>query len=195
MDAMETPSAAERTSTIRPRVSRQIRALRPDDFATLMHLEEEVFGRAGEKTLGPYYVRLCCEFFGDTCFLAEEDGRAVGYVLCMVRDRDAHCTTLAVLPEAQGTRAALQLVRRLIVALAGRVDSCWFTVKEENHAARAIHAALGAEEVTMRDDYYGPGDRRILSRIDRAGFDRAVQRQPRLALGAPVPVPNREVGA
>ncbi len=192
---MQTASAIPGTSVFRPKSPREIRALRPDDFATLMHLEEEVFGRKGEKTLGPYYIRLCCEFFGDTCFLAEEDGRAVGYVLCMVRDREAHCTTLAVLPEAQGTRAALQLVLKLIRAPAGRIDSCWFTVKEDNHAARAIHAALGAEEVAMRDEYYGPGDRRILSRIDRAGFDRAVRRQPGLTLDQPGRRPALDAGA
>jgi ribosomal protein S18 acetylase RimI-like enzyme len=161
---------------------RQIRPLRPDDFAELMRLEEEVFGAAGEGVLGPYYVRLCCEFFADTCFIVTEEGRALGYVLCFVKAREAYCTTLAVAPELQGSRVAFQLLRALIGALLGRVDACWFTVKEDNVAARALHAALGATDVGVREDYYGPGDRRMVSRIEQRGFQRIEARLRRLGL-------------
>lgn len=159
-----------------------IRPLRSDDFTALMKLEEDVFGASGEKTLGPYYVRLCCEFFPDTCFLATVDGEPAGYILCFLRGKEAYCTTLAVIPRLQGTRLALRLVRQLIAAISGRVDSCWFTVKESNSAARAIHAVLGAKEVEIRKDFYEPGDDRIVSRIDRAGFEALRGRMERLGL-------------
>jgi ribosomal protein S18 acetylase RimI-like enzyme len=167
--------------------SRVIRPLRRDDFPDLMDLEARVFGASGEGVLGPYYVRLCCEFFADTCLVSVEDGKPVGYVLCFVRGRDAYCTTLAVEPRHQGTRVAFELVRELIRILSSRVDSCWFTVKESNLPARALHAALGARLVEVREDFYGPGDRRLLSRIDREGFEKVRARLERLRFVRPGP--------
>lgn len=161
---------------------REIRALQQQDFAELMRIEEEVFGAAGEGVLGAYYVRLCCEFFADSCFVATEDGRIVGYVLCFLKGREAYCTTLAVAPGRQGSRVAIQLLRALTGSLLDRVDSVWFTVKEDNLQARSLHQALGATELGFRDDFYGPGDRRLVSRIDRGGFERLRGRMERLGI-------------
>jgi ribosomal protein S18 acetylase RimI-like enzyme len=162
--------------------NRVIRNMRAGDFAAIMRLEEEVFGSAGEDVLGPYYVRLCCEFYAETCFVAEEDGKLVGHILCFVRDREAYCTTLGVAPGHQGSRVAFGLVRTLLGALVGRVDQCWFTVKEENAAARSLHATLGAREAGVREDFYGPGDRRLVSVIDREGLERMRPRLARMGL-------------
>jgi ribosomal protein S18 acetylase RimI-like enzyme len=163
-----------------------VRPIRPDDFATLMRLEEEIFGTGGEAVLGPYYIRLCCEFFQETCFVAFDGDVAAGYVLSFVRGQEAYCTTLAVAPAYQGTRVAFLLIRALVASLLPRCETCWFTVKDDNLQARSLHAALGAQEVGVRDAFYGPDDKRIVSRIDRDGFERLRARFERMGLVSPV---------
>jgi ribosomal protein S18 acetylase RimI-like enzyme len=159
-----------------------VRPLEPGDFETLMALEQSQFGDKGEKTLGPFYVRLCCDFFNDTCFLGFAGHEPVGYMLSFVRDREAYCSTLAVAPAHQRSRLVLRLVNAFVAVAAARVDSVWFTVHESNLEARSLHATLGAREVARHESYFGPGEPRILSRIDRVGFDRLCARMSRLGL-------------
>lgn len=162
----------------------RVRPLRREDFEPLMRLEEDIFGREGEPVLGPYYVRLCCEFFPGTCFVAEHEGQIVGYVLCFIQDREAYCTTLAVLPRYQRSRVLLALLGALARTLSTRVDSCWFTVRRDNRAARLLHAGLGAHEVAVRRDFYGPGDDRIVSCIERSALHQLRRRYRRLGVPA-----------
>ncbi|MGF1510833.1 MAG: GNAT family N-acetyltransferase [Myxococcota bacterium] len=159
-----------------------VRTLTPDDFPTLMDLEERLFGSAREGVLGPYYVRLCCDFFGESCFLVFVDDEAVGYLLSFVKGREAYCTTLAISKAFQGSRVIVKLLSEFINTMDRMVDSVWFTVEEDNEAARNLHAMLGAKEIEERQDFYGPGSHRIVSRIDRPDFERLRSRFERIGL-------------
>jgi ribosomal protein S18 acetylase RimI-like enzyme len=160
----------------------EVRALAPHDFDAVMSLEEKLFGSKGEKTLGPFYARLCCDFYGETSFLARVGGEPVGYILSFVRDREAYCSTLAIVPDYQRTRVVHYLIQAFIKTIAYRVDTVWFTVSPENTDARALHATLGAKELETRDDYFGVGEPRILSRLDRPAFEKLRARMERLGL-------------
>jgi ribosomal protein S18 acetylase RimI-like enzyme len=160
----------------------EVRSLQPRDFDTIMWLEQSLFGDKGEKTLGPFYVRLCCDLFNDTCFLGFAGNEPAGYMLSFVSGREAYCSTLAIAPAHQRTRLVYRFVQSFVTAVASRVESVWFTVHESNLEARALHATLGARETGRSDAYYGPDEPRIISRIDRVAFDRLRARMDRLGL-------------
>jgi ribosomal protein S18 acetylase RimI-like enzyme len=162
-----------------------IRPLTSDDFAALATLETSVFGAMGEAILCPHYLRLCTELFSESCFIAFDGDRPVGYLLSFVHGRTACCTTLAVIPEYQRKRVTVELIGAFVRYIIDRVDLCWFTVKEDNAPARAVHKMLGAVEVDRRRDYYGPGDERIVSKIDRATFERMRPKYERLGFVPP----------
>jgi ribosomal protein S18 acetylase RimI-like enzyme len=172
-----------------------IRALVSEDFAALASLENDVFAAMGEAVLCPHYLRLCSEIFAESCFIALDGERPVGYLLSFVRDRDVYCTTLAVIPEYQKTRVTVQLLGAFVRHIIDRVDACWFTVKEDNAPARALHAMLGATEVGRRRDFYGPGDERIVAKIDRATFERMRIKYERLGLVPVRKTPASEAAA
>jgi ribosomal protein S18 acetylase RimI-like enzyme len=161
-----------------------IRSLTTDDFAALATLEKDVFGAMGEEVLCPHYLRLCTEIFAESCFIALDGDRPVGYLLSFTRDREVFCTTLAVIPEYQRTRVTLQLIGAFVRRIIDTAEVCWFTVKEDNAPARALHRMLGAIEVGRRVDFYGPGDERLVSKIDRATFERMRGKYERLGFVA-----------
>jgi ribosomal protein S18 acetylase RimI-like enzyme len=162
-----------------------VRTLCTHDFAALATLEQDVFGAMGEAVLCPHYLRLCTEIYAESCFIALDDDRPVGYLLAFLHGRDVYCTTLAVIPEYQKTRVTVQLIGAFVRNIIDRVDVCWFTVKEDNAPARAVHRMLGATEVGRRQDYYGPGDERIVAKIDRATFERLRPKYERLGFVPP----------
>ena len=160
----------------------EIRNLNTGDFEHIRTLETEIFGAMDEGLLCPYYVRLCCDFFPDNSFIAFDGGRPIAYLLCFVKGREAYCTTLAIRPEYQRTRLVVQLLKAFVSTVVQACDVCWFTVDEDNKAARALHRMLGATEVEVRQDFYGAGDHRIVSRIDRERFEEQRRKYVRLGL-------------
>ncbi|MDY7226968.1 GNAT family N-acetyltransferase [Hyalangium rubrum] len=155
----------------------QIRTLRGEDFESLRQLEADIFGSAGYAVVSPHYLRLCTDFFADTCFLALVDGQPIGYMLCFVRGREAYSTRLGVCEEFHGTGVAMRLIGACISKLVeDDYDLLWFTVKPDNTHARELYRRLGAVERAVRRDFLAPGDELIIGEVDKQTLIRLGQR-------------------
>ena len=146
----------------------EVRSLASEDRAVLATLDSLVNPSAKELLPSPAYRTWCVTQFPTTCLGVWADQTLIGYVLCLLRKRQAFCTTLAVQPAFQRTRATPLLVASLMHALVPRVDTCWLSVAPDNFAARTMHAMFAARVVgrsrSRRD--YQLGD--IVARSDRA---------------------------
>jgi ribosomal protein S18 acetylase RimI-like enzyme len=159
-----------------------VRSLVSEDFAALGQLEADIFGAVGDSVLCPQYLRLCTEFYRETCFLALADGRPVGYLLCVVRGREAYCARLGIRTEFQRTKVTTLLLAAFVTTVVEQADTCWFTVKPDNVQARALHKMLGAIPTGVVRDFFTPGDERILAKIDRPQFEKLRPKYERLGL-------------
>jgi hypothetical protein len=161
----------------------EVRPVGTGDFRHLRRLEQEIWSGDTAGMLCPHYLRLCTDFYSDWCFLAMDGERPVGYVLNFPRAKVNYCATLAVHPEYHKTRVNYLLIRAMVKKLILEdMDECRFLVEPDNRDARSVHEALGARVVAQVDDFYGVGDRRLWSVIDRNDMERIRARYTRLKL-------------
>jgi ribosomal protein S18 acetylase RimI-like enzyme len=161
----------------------EVRPVGTDDFRHLRRLEQEIWIGDAAGMLCPHYLRLCTDFYSDWCFIAMDGERPVGYVLNFPRGKVNYCATLAVHPEYHKTRVNYLLIRAMVKKLILEdMDECRFLVEPDNRDARSVHEALGARVVAQVEDFYGPGDLRLWSVIDRGDMERIRARYTRLKL-------------
>jgi hypothetical protein len=159
-----------------------VQELQNTDFAKLSQLDEELTGVNASIGQWPYYLRLSPEHCSKTCFVAMADDRPVGYLLCFVRGKEAYCTALSVLPAFAMTRVTMLLFAALLRALLGDIQTCWFTIRPDNEAARALHAMLGVAEAVIVRDFYSAGDLQVVSKFERVDLEHRRAHYARLGL-------------
>ena len=101
--------------------------------------------------------------FRDTSFVAEEDGRLVGF-LCGFRsqthDDEAYIHFVGVDPAQRGSGLGGELYERFFAAVAPRIMRA--VTSPVNERSVAFHEALGFEVERVDDDYDGRGEPRVL---------------------------------
>ena len=131
----------------------------------LHRVDTEAFGDIAYKVPT---LRQLIEVSGECCIVAEDSGGVLGYAIALIspsRDK-SWLLSLGVLPEAKGRGAGRRLTESIIDILrALTVPSVWLTVDPDNAPAVSLYRSLGFLEKERYDDYFGPGENRILMEL------------------------------
>ena len=140
-----------------------IRHAEPRDYAEVIGVVDEWWGGRSMAAMLP---KLFFVHFHDTSFVAEEDGRIVGF-LCGFRsqtfDDEAYIHFVGVRPDQRGGGLGRELYERFFTAVAPRTVVRAVT-SPVNERSVAFHTAMGFEIERVDDDYDGRGESRVLLR-------------------------------
>ena len=140
-----------------------IRHAEPRDYGEVVGVVDEWWGGRAMAAMLP---KLFFVHFRDTSFVAEENGRIVGF-LCGFRsqtfDDEAYIHFVGVDPSARGSGLGRALYERFFAAVAPRTVVRAVT-SPVNERSVAFHQALGFEIERVDEDYDGRGESRVLLR-------------------------------
>ena len=138
-----------------------IRHAEPADYGAVIGVIDEWWGGREMAAMLP---KLFFVHFRDTSFVAEEDGRVVGF-LCGFRsqtfDDEAYIHFVGVDPAARAHGLGRALYERFFAAVAPRRVVRAVTAPV-NERSVAFHRAMGFEVERVDDDYDGHGQARVL---------------------------------
>ena len=138
-----------------PSMAYALRPYGPRDFATLYRLDQACFpaGIAYSKSAMRYFLGLA----GAECVVAEDAGKAIGFILAEQNDALAHIITLDVAESARRQGLGSALLRRIEVDLAARgVRTVLLETAINNESAIAFWKKHGYRIEAVLKRYY-PG--------------------------------------
>lgn len=139
----------------------RVRPMTEADWTEVLALDR---ARYGAESWSKYFVRMAPRLFGDASFVAEREGRLIGYVLA-APEGEARIWILALLvargAERQGVGEALARRALEAAAAAGRSEAR-LTVEPANVGARRLYERLGFAFVEEDPAFYGEGEARLV---------------------------------
>ncbi|QEL56695.1 GNAT family N-acetyltransferase [Chromobacterium paludis] len=141
----------------------QLRQARRADLAAVFAIEQAVFG---SHVYPDFFFRQALDLWPDWFWLAlDPAGQPVGYALGAPSQQpdELWLLSLALLPACRGQGAGKALLQAALAAMQPRADDIRLTVDPANPAA-ALYRQLGFVEIGREDDYFGPGEARLLMR-------------------------------
>jgi len=105
------------------------------------------------------YLRSLAESDSDCFLVAIEENRAVGYVSALVRGKDAHVASIAMLKDYRRRGVGRALMSELIKSLKlRRIRTVSLEVRKSNTSAIRFYESLGFERVGVMPSYYEDGE-------------------------------------
>lgn len=137
----------------------------PADFASLYDLEEVCF--EPPLRFSRRYMRRLVESADSATWIAEQDGRMVGFAIVVWAHEDgksvAYIETIEVLPADRGRGVGRELLGRIEdSAWHANADLIWLHVDAENARAIELYRAGGYLCEGEEGDYYGPGSTAVI---------------------------------
>lgn len=144
----------------------EIRKIEPDDFKHLLVIESESF----DSGYSPYFIKMIPILYGNTSFIAVKGRSAQGYGMAAIEQgnpRRAWLMSLAVRPKYRGAGLGEKLITHILKSLAeAKVSDVLLTVTPNNTKAVDLYQRLGFDTVKLLQDFYGPGEDRLLMKIN-----------------------------
>jgi ribosomal protein S18 acetylase RimI-like enzyme len=138
-----------------------VRHAEPADYARVIGVVDDWWGG---RRMAPMLPKLFFVHFRDTSFVAEEEGRIVGF-LCGFRSQtfedEAYIHFVGVDPQVRGRGVARTLYERFFAAVEPRTVARAVT-SPANERSIAFHRALGFDVSQVDDEYDGQGEARVL---------------------------------
>lgn len=144
----------------------EIRKIEPDDFKHLLVIESESF----DSGYSPYFIKMIPILYCNTSFIAVKGRGAQGYGMAAIEQgnpRRAWLLSLAVRPKYRGAGLGEKLITHILKSLAAaKVSDVLLTVTPNNTKAVDLYQRLGFATVKLLQDFYGPGEDRLLMKIN-----------------------------
>ena len=139
----------------------EVRQAEPRDYPDVIAVVDEWWGGRSMSAMLP---KLFFVHFRDTSFVAEDDGRLIGF-LCGFRsqthDDEAYIHFVGVDPAQRGSGLGRDLYERFFASVAPRRVIRAVT-SPVNERSVAFHRALGFDVERVDEDYDGQGQARVL---------------------------------
>jgi len=130
-----------------------LRRCKKEDLDQVLQIERICFKHPYDYLTFLYFLMREPDGF----YVAEENGRIIGYVISSVRGSKGTIISIAVIPEFRRKGIGSKLMRESLNFLSKRVNHVELQVKTNNIEAISFYKKLGFEEIGLVPNYYPDG--------------------------------------
>ena len=143
-----------------------LRQFRPSDMDRVIYINRVCL----PENYSSHFFMDLFKRFPETFIIAEEDGEAVGYIMCRIETglpslkplelrKIGHIISIAVLPQYRGRGIGHSLIRRALEAMSRRkAKECYLEVRVSNTTAINLYKKLGFKITKTIRGYYADGE-------------------------------------